>query len=390
MMTKKYNPMKLNMPKIAWVISFLVIATGMQVVYADNNPSGKQGSSVDSINDYITMYSKSGTVDNFKENDFKITHNPTVCAVEENKVNGYAKHDLTVDTWYSVLDWSTKLNEEYGKHGPWHISYKKIPYQDSVKFNPQCDVTVRFFGKISSDDLYFVGITSGGVTYYDYNQHRAYVKILYDDMTLPQIQGVITHELGHALGLGHYVTSTSTLERIASGLEDSPSIMVGVVSKSNHYSITPIDVAEMKTKYGSEGFQSNTVYYSSNNAPKNMMAFTTLNQYENNIPKTSSIVNHSGKFLSSMISDDVSDGTSFIGTGSVLVKDLIMGGYLTIPDSINQNKLTYELPISIRYHIVNAWTNGDMTDEKLINSLNDLIKSGKLDLTKHYSDYDAT
>jgi hypothetical protein len=403
--------MKFSISLVSLMILFSSIATGTSIAHADSNYQAdnsrnlnstsfsnqslsesqpmniNQNLKTGSLNDYISSYSQDTVTPHFEKNDFRLIQNPTVCAIEEDNASD-SKQDLATETLYAVLDWSTKLNDGGGKNGPWHISFKKIPVQDSVKFDPSCDIVVRFFSSISSDDSYFVGIKSGGVTYYDSNQHKAYVKILYDGMMLPQIQGVIRHELGHALGLGHYIISEGTLKRIAIGLEDSPSIMVGVVPNDNHYSITPFDIEEIKRKYGNEGFQNIGDYQSTISQRQLISQVIPVESNSNSQQNDVNVVN-SGKLLSQMIHDDVSDGTYFIGTGSVFVKDLIVEGKLKIPDSVDKSRLTYELPLSVRYHIVSSWAKGEKTDAELLNLLQSMVDSGKIDLTKHFREYEA-
>lgn len=347
-----------------------------------------QKSDILSMHDYIVYYSKDTVIAHFQENNFRLTHNPVVCTTEEDNGDTTGRLDLATQTWYAILDWSTKLNEGHGKNGPWHISYKKYPHT-TEKFDPQCNVIVRFYNSASTDDHYFVGIKSGGVTYYDFSQHRVYIKILYDDALLPKIQGVIKHELGHAWGLGHYITSEPQLERVALGLEDSPSIMIGVVPGSNHYEITALDIEELKNKYASDSFQNDIVYHEPSISQKYFVSQNQLKEHVKSSTQNNLDSNNPGNnFLPLMIHDDASDGTGFVGTGSVLVKDLIVGGYLKIPPSIDKNQLTYELPLSVRYHVVHTWANGDMIDGEFINSLQNMINSGKLDLTKHYQEYE--
>jgi len=366
-----------------------LIPTSLNQSLPESQPMNiNQNLKTGSLNEYISSYSQDTITPHFEKNDFKLVQNPTVCAIQEDNVNNISKQNLVTETAYAVDDWSAKLNEGSGKDGPWHISFKQIPFQESVTYDPSCDIVVRFFSTATSDDSYFVGIKSGGVTYYDSNQHKAYVKILYDGMMLPQIQGVIRHELGHAFGLGHYITSEGTLTRISIGLEDSPSIMVGVVPSDNHYSITPLDIEEIKRKYGNEGFQNNGVYQSTD-SQKQFITQEIPVKYSDDSSQYNVNTSNSGKLLSQMLHDDASDGAYFIGTGSVFVKDLIIEGKLKVPDSIDKSRLTYELPLSVRLHVINSWSKGEKTDAEMLNLLQSMIDSGKIDLTKHFQEYDA-
>ncbi len=369
------------------VISLLGLGIlGISSVYADDDQKSYQLHKT-TMSEYIQSYSNGTAVSYFKENAFRIEHDPKVCAVEDQS-NSQFNVNLAKNTLYATIDWSTKLNAGIGKSQVWHIGYRTLSYDSFVKFDPQCDILVRFFSKTFSDDPYFVGISSGGVTYYDYSQHKAFIKILYDGLTDPQIRGVIEHELGHALGLGHYITSETQLERIGSGLEDSPSIMVGVVPQNNYFSITPIDVQQIKNKYGNYGFGGKPAdFHSATSGDQTGRQATSLAVMDHDLFRNS-MENNTSRFLPQMIRDDVSDGISFIGTGSVLVKDLVASGYLTIPVSANKQQLTYELPLSFRYHFVNEWAKGNMTDDEFIKSFQSLINSGKLNLTTHFKAYE--
>ena len=190
------------------------------------------------------------------------------------------------------------------------------------------------------------------------------------------------------MGLGHYIISKPQLERIALGVEDAPSLMVGVVPGGTSYDITPLDIIELKKKYPNNSFQSDISYPQSSSLQKYLVSQNPSKENARSNPQNNVVLSIGNNFLPQMIHDDTSDGTGFVGEGRILVKDLIVTGFFHIPSSIDKSKLTYELPLSVRYHLVHAWANGGMTDRDFAESLQNMINSGKLDLTKHYSEYD--
>ena len=65
--------------------------------------------------------------------------------------------------------------------------------------------------------------------------------------THAQLEGIIRHEIGHSLGLGHYIVSSGELQNIVHGLMDMPSIMIDTTTTFGvtHYDITPFDISEI-------------------------------------------------------------------------------------------------------------------------------------------------
>ena len=78
-------------------------------------------------------------------------------------------------------------------------------------------------------------------------------------ITNTQLATVIRHEIGHALGLGHYYTDNkAVMGAWATGQVYPPSIMIeeAVMTGVNNMNISPVDIYEMKLKYGDDGFSS--------------------------------------------------------------------------------------------------------------------------------------
>ncbi len=73
-----------------------------------------------------------------------------------------------------------------------------------------------------------------------------------------QLNSVIRHELGHALGLGHYITENEErFQKWVDGAERPPSIMIPTNPiKVISADLTPLDVEKVVQIYGRDGFYS--------------------------------------------------------------------------------------------------------------------------------------
>ncbi len=222
----------------------------------------------------------------FLQMPIRVQHNPTICAIEPqaNPKFPMVGKQLLDETEYAVLDWKTKLNQGLGRHLVWNINLEKIPLEQQREFNyTKCDITIHYLPEPEKNSNGFIAT---GITIPNFETGKTNIEIYYSDIqpnwekvewvennqmyytyvdkphytglvaTSTQLDSTIRHEIGHSLGLAHYIVPYGELQNIVNGLEDMPSIMIDTVTilGVKHYDITPIDVAEIKTIYGDGGF----------------------------------------------------------------------------------------------------------------------------------------
>ena len=212
-----------------------------------------------------------------------LPQNPTMCAIEPNEPNiKNAWKDLSAFTRNAILDWEHRLNQATGRGDPWNIELKLIPFeQRSSDALDNCDVVIKFFPKPPDEEKYKVAGTTNTddlnkiittIYYLDIEQERTVelvqgyygsynvpiIKYSYSDRFMPEtpLMMIIKHELGHALGLGHYIVEDENrLQRWYDGIERPPSIMIPIKPiKIIDASITQLDIEKVISIYGREGF----------------------------------------------------------------------------------------------------------------------------------------
>lgn len=222
----------------------------------------------------------------FLQMPIRVQHGPTICAIEPQANSKFPTigKQLLDETEYAVIDWNTKLNQGLGKHLVWNINLAKVSISDKNNFDySKCDITINYFPEPQKDPNGFIAT---GVTIPNFETDKTNIEIYYSDVqpnwvkkewiqdnqeyytyvdrpyytgraaTSTQLDSTIRHEIGHSLGLGHYIVPNDRLHNIINGLEDMPSIMIDTVTVLGvkHYDITALDIAQIKSIYGDVGF----------------------------------------------------------------------------------------------------------------------------------------
>lgn len=329
---------------------------------------------------------------------FKWDKSPTMCAFEpsDSMFSNLGTKMLT-ETENAVVDWQLKLNGENSGNNPWHMNLIKIPYAKISSYNTtNCDITVNFkpqpdvidpssyetgitrfenFPKVSVT-IYYLGadlnINEYGGGSFVYNTYLA---------TDPQIQSTVRHEIGHALGLAHYVVGDDELNRIYRGLEDSPSIMVenGLVGSGvTHYDITLLDIAEVKSIYGSNGFPVPQKQIPQNSSPSNIQTPKLITPINSSTPTPSPIIT---KPVPSKIPSWVKKNANWWSKETITDDEFVSGmqyliqqGILKVQNVPVSNSGT-TMPGWVRGN-AGLWADGSISDYEFLRGIQYLISMG--------------
>ena len=204
--------------------------------------------------------------DEYKTLGIRHVDNPIVCIFEPDQLYTDKGEDIINAAYASISLWQEGLFE-HSPDGNWRFLAVTIPLEDHKYKNasqfPACTILISFeYTNEQSRSL--------GFTYLDFSQssHKythinvfthdlkvthhydvsdgggeaAYVKSTFEikPFSIVAIQNIITHEFGHALGLGHYQITDTPIYTVDKPWQDI-SIM--------YYSIDPSDNEVAKPKY---------------------------------------------------------------------------------------------------------------------------------------------
>ena len=229
--------------------------------------------------------SQASAQETYRDMDFKLSYDPTVCATEpeESDIDGAGK-TLLDQTRLSLLDWQTKLRETTHSKDLWTMNFIPVTLDQKKNFDyTKCDIEVYFEREPQdeSQKFMFLGLTSldkstskpivtiyylqidpnlqyhetikDNIIYYWYEGEPRYLDYLRNE---DQLSLVIKHEIGHALGLGHYmVYDTELYEMWEGGRTVPPSVMIPISPEfTGRVGITTADMEKMIAIYGYDGF----------------------------------------------------------------------------------------------------------------------------------------
>lgn len=168
---------------------------------------------------------------------------PTICFVEPQSNQYYNQTQFLVSALTGVSTWEYKL-ERFTKLS-WDMDYKLISYDDSLKYGPRdfttCDVffyfdftpnykqigIVKYFTNSSKHDYSIINI----YPVYILNNKTNYIS--YQDL-----QVVVSHEFGHALGLLHWEDTNKYNFKSVMNPYHNSNLVIGphdLVAVLNHY-----------------------------------------------------------------------------------------------------------------------------------------------------------
>ncbi len=230
----------------------------------------------------VSNYALAYTIE-YESIGYKLKQNPTICAIipDDPDLSDKGIEKLLKQTKVAASEWEVQLQQavHYEKNKEfWEINYLEIDLAKSddasactinVIFEKKPDRPVlenRLLGVAKLDPvseiwnvtIYYLQTKLQYTTGYIGNEKFYWYEPYYGDQlrTSDELGTVIRHELGHALGLGHYQSDDFQVNaEWSKGTKPAPSIMVPIVSDSaREQKILAKDVDLMHTLYGENGF----------------------------------------------------------------------------------------------------------------------------------------
>jgi len=210
-----------------------------------------------------------------------VDEEPKFCLVEESlDVDFMDNKDMFESiTKNAILGWENELKQDSGNQDAWDIDYEYVRVDDSENplYTKNCDVYIYFYNAI--DEYGTIGITFVMEELESPTIWISYLAVEYVEVEcVPELyvclsetyfeteitnffveekrmEKTLQHEMGHAFGLGHFLTNDSLLlDAWDNGLKKPPSLMIEYEPLIGYYEITDLDTEKMFSIYGKDGF----------------------------------------------------------------------------------------------------------------------------------------
>ncbi len=347
------------------------------------------------------------TFDCYQESGFRLAHNPTIYAMMPPPDPTIPNLDLQLfqKTQSAVLDWENRLNQGGGRNPVWNMNFVSIPYSqtnyNSSTSSPS-DIQIFYVPSLTAEPS---GGEPVGYAKWDFVNHKAQIVIYYDKLSYhlsttetsdsnyvyyqytpvysysnqlasdAQLSMTIEHELGHALGMGHYEITEDEKNKILQGMEtDIPSIMIPDVipQGTNDYSISQSDITQLKSLYGANGFNSPIEPPSNQIQPTQIPTPTTPSIAQPVVPSSTTV----------SIPSWVKNNANYWSNGDIGDEDFIKGiqymieqKIISLPPTTQGTSSQNAIPSWVK-NDAKFWAHGDMSDNDFIQAIQFLVQQG--------------
>lgn len=174
---------------------------------------------------------------------------PNYCIIPPSGTTAAEQANLEQMAINGVTAWNNKLqNYETTNPSIWEMDSTIVSSKDDTA---GCDITINFKSTVQQLEN-----KEGHVTVGVFDEGAQSIDVAYQNYSLDIIFNILIHEIGHSLGLGHYVSDDNAEnEKWYSGKVFSPSIMIPTTNNNpSMMDIMEVDVLKVREIYGTNGF----------------------------------------------------------------------------------------------------------------------------------------